>query len=132
MLKIIKPRSEDKDSIIKIGFPSSIAQVVVEDNQRIGLLWGDYCYDNDKMYYLEIITTETPRKGYGVKIISQIFNQFNVDAIFGESTIEAKDFWIKIGADVDKDFVNEDRDVFEFILSKKNFSDYISKNNKEV
>lgn len=131
MLRIISPRHEDEYAIIKTGFPKSSARIIVENNQRIGLLWGDYCYDDDEMYYIELIIAETPHKGCGLKIINYIFQHFDVKAICGESTIEAKDFWIKIGADLDEDFV-EYREVFEFTLLKKNFTDYVSKNNKAI
>lgn len=121
MIQCIKARFEDEQKILEAGFSKETVQIVLEDDTRIGLLWGDYVFNNDKMYYLDLIISEIPFKGLGRKIINHIFETFNVDYIRGESTIDAKIFWLNLGANVDNYFIEEDREVFQFTLSKNNF-----------
>lgn len=128
-LTVIYPMEIHMKRLNEIGmFHHALNHVVLEDDKVVGFFAGQigngiYYNLEDNEMFLEYLTVETPQKqGYGRRIVDAIFKCFpNIDTIIAETSEDNKGFWERLGATIPEDYVDDCREIYEFVLLKKNF-----------
>lgn len=69
--------------------------------------------------FLEYIKLD--ERGHARNVLSSIFTEFEVSCLYGESGDENKSFWEKMGASIGKDYKDEFREMYDFVLSRDSF-----------
>ena len=93
---------------------------ILSDDKEIGVFHfqnADNCeveLSKDEMY-LEYIKLYT--KGFSREVLRNIFTEFYIKKIVGETNDENKAYWGCIGAKIDKEYSDECRGMYNFKLS---------------
>jgi hypothetical protein len=108
--------------------------VVIHRHVVLGFFWGHIGEDeillgplgiplnlaSDEMF-LDYIHTPIKDNGAGRRIVKAIFEQLGIRKIYAETNERNKGFWERLGADVDRDYSDDIREMYTFTLSKEQF-----------
>lgn len=120
-LSLIKAKKSDYDEICHIGKCETAYVFLDKKEDIVGYFWYDFMLDDDRVMYIDFIMAKKENVGWGKSMIHYLFSNFDITGIKGETNIENKGYWAKVGSVIPENFSDEDREMYDFSLKKEDF-----------